>query len=187
MSCWFNLAAQLNNQWTMISCNTLSHTSSSVISTQLLPKAVLRTVCSRNHCSSDPVQVQSSFAQVSTISWMICSCCNDLFLFHISMSKALLFANCLVFNLLILHGFAPSGSVLCQCNKTDDLGKPRHNHPLKKNQVTCKSPVGDISVVTLIRTDTTFDHSQKAEKVCYCESSTALSGANASFQSLFSI
>ena len=35
-----------------------------------------------------------------------------------------------------------------------------------KNQVTSKSPVGDISVVTLIRTDTTLDHSQKAEKVC---------------------
>jgi len=34
--------------------------------------------------------------------------------------------------------------------------------------VTSKSPVGDISVVTLIRTDTTLDHSQKAEKVCMC-------------------
>ena len=33
---------------------------------------------------------------------------------------------------------------------------------------TIKSPVGDISVVTLIRTDTTLDHSQKAEKVCLC-------------------
>ena len=32
--------------------------------------------------------------------------------------------------------------------------------------VTSKSPVGDISVVTLIRTDTTLDHSQKAEKAC---------------------
>ena len=31
--------------------------------------------------------------------------------------------------------------------------------------VTSKSPVGDVSVVTLIRTDTTLDHSQKAEKV----------------------
>ena len=30
--------------------------------------------------------------------------------------------------------------------------------------MTSKSPVGDISVVTLIRTDTTLDHSQKAEK-----------------------
>ena len=35
-----------------------------------------------------------------------------------------------------------------------------------KINVTSKSPVGDISVVTLIRTDTTLDHSQKAEKVC---------------------
>ena len=36
--------------------------------------------------------------------------------------------------------------------------------------MTSKSPVGDISVVTLIRTDTTLDHSQKAEKVCYAPS-----------------
>ena len=35
-----------------------------------------------------------------------------------------------------------------------------------KIDVTSKSPVGNISVVTLIRTDTTLDHSQKAEKVC---------------------
>ena len=34
-----------------------------------------------------------------------------------------------------------------------------------KIDVTSKSPVGDISVVTLIRTDTTLDHSQTAEKV----------------------
>ena len=34
-----------------------------------------------------------------------------------------------------------------------------------KIDVTSKSTVGDISVVTLIRTDTTLDHSQKAEKV----------------------
>jgi hypothetical protein len=36
--------------------------------------------------------------------------------------------------------------------------------PVKIN-VTIKSPVGDISVVTLIRSVTTLDHSQKAEKV----------------------
>ncbi len=36
--------------------------------------------------------------------------------------------------------------------------------PIKMN-VTSKFPVGDKSVVTLIRTDTTLDHSQKAEKV----------------------
>ena len=34
-----------------------------------------------------------------------------------------------------------------------------------KIDVTSKSPVGDISVVTLIRTETTLDHSLKAEKV----------------------
>ena len=34
-----------------------------------------------------------------------------------------------------------------------------------QEHVTSESPVGDISVVTLIRTDTTLDHSQKAEKV----------------------
>ena len=38
--------------------------------------------------------------------------------------------------------------------------------------MTSKSPVGDISVVTLIRTDTTLDHSQKAEKVCVTETNT---------------
>ena len=37
--------------------------------------------------------------------------------------------------------------------------------PQQKIDVTSKSPVGDISVVTLIRTDTTLDHSRKAEKV----------------------
>ena len=38
--------------------------------------------------------------------------------------------------------------------------------PQTKIHVTSKFPVGNISVVTLIRTDTTLDHSQKAEKVC---------------------
>ena len=38
--------------------------------------------------------------------------------------------------------------------------------PQIKIHVTSKFPVGNISVVTLIRTDTTLDHSQKAEKVC---------------------
>ena len=37
--------------------------------------------------------------------------------------------------------------------------------PQRKIGVTSKTPVGVISVVTLIRTDTTLDHSQKAEKV----------------------
>ena len=45
--------------------------------------------------------------------------------------------------------------------------KLKRTPPQAKIRVTSKSPVGDISVVTLIRTDTTLDHSQKAEKVCY--------------------
>ena len=43
-----------------------------------------------------------------------------------------------------------------------------------KIDVTSKSPVGDISVVTLIRTDTTLDHSQKAEKVAALLSTVAV-------------
>ena len=54
------------------------------------------------------------------------------------------------------------------------MGKPRGSSPQTKINVTSKSPVGDISVVTLIRTDTTLDHSQKAEKVCPMASSTSL-------------
>ena len=42
----------------------------------------------------------------------------------------------------------------------------RENISPRKIDVTSKPPVGGISVVTLIRTDTTLDHSQKAEKVC---------------------
>ena len=45
-------------------------------------------------------------------------------------------------------------------------GKPNRNCSPKKIDVTRKLPVGSVSVVTLIRTDTTLDHSQKAEKVC---------------------
>ena len=57
-----------------------------------------------------------------------------------------------------------------------------------KMDVTSKSPVGDISVVTLTRTGTTLDHSPKAEKVCIREQirrsglqvATALSATNRS-------
>ena len=56
---------------------------------------------------------------------------------------------------------------LCNARSTRGglLGKPRKHHPRRKIGVTSKTPVGVISVVTLIRTDTTLDHSQKAEKV----------------------
>ena len=41
----------------------------------------------------------------------------------------------------------------------------RGHRPHRKINVTSKSPVGDISAVTLIRTDTTLNRSQKAERV----------------------
>ena len=62
-------------------------------------------------------------------------------------------------------GWAAPGNVPCQCNSWRALSKLKGTLPQRKIDVTSKSPVGDISVVTLIRTDTTLDHSQKAEKV----------------------
>ena len=62
-------------------------------------------------------------------------------------------------------GCAAPGNVQCQCNTLEPLSKLERTSPQRKINVTSKSPVGDISVVTLIRTDTTLDHSQKAEKV----------------------
>ena len=55
---------------------------------------------------------------------------------------------------------------VCHASATLEVlwASPACNLPCE-NQVTSKSPVGDISVVTLIRTDITLDHSQKAEKV----------------------
>ena len=63
------------------------------------------------------------------------------------------------------EGCAAPGQVPCQCNTRGSLSKLKRTPPQAKINVTSKSPVGDISVVTLIRTDTTLDHSQKAEKV----------------------
>ena len=64
------------------------------------------------------------------------------------------------------EGCAAPGDVQCQCNAQGPLSKLERAPSRRKINVTSKSPVGDISVVTLIRTDTTLDHSQKAEKVC---------------------
>ena len=63
-------------------------------------------------------------------------------------------------------GYAAPSDVPCQCNMRRSPSKLKRTLPQSKIYVTSKSPVGDISVVTLIRTDTTLDHSQKAEKVC---------------------
>ena len=64
------------------------------------------------------------------------------------------------------EGCAAPSVVPCQCYTRGPLSKLERTPPHVKINVTSKSPVGDISVVTLIRTDTTLDHSQKAEKVC---------------------
>ena len=56
------------------------------------------------------------------------------------------------------------GSMPCQCI-TRGAGQALVPSP-NKNHVTGESPAGNIPVVTLIRTDTTLDHSQKAERVC---------------------
>ena len=63
-------------------------------------------------------------------------------------------------------GYAAPSVVPCQCNMRRSPSKLKRALPQSKIDVTSKSPVGDISVVTLTRTDTTLDHSQKAEKVC---------------------
>lgn len=64
-----------------------------------------------------------------------------------------------------VFGCAAPGIVPGQGNTQECLSKLKTASPQRKIGVTSKSPVGDISVVTLIRTDTTLDHSQKAEKV----------------------
>ena len=63
------------------------------------------------------------------------------------------------------EGCAAPCCVRCQCDTRESVSKLDRTSPRRKIHVTSKPPVGGISVVTLIRTDTTHDHSQKAEKV----------------------
>ena len=74
-------------------------------------------------------------------------------------------------NALFISIVTPKGALplaMCNAGATREglRASSREHLPREKINVTSKSPVGDISVVTLIRTDTTLDHSQKAEKVC---------------------
>ena len=55
-------------------------------------------------------------------------------------------------------------------------GKPRGHRSPRKIDVTRKLTVVSVSVVTLIRTDTTLDHSQKAEKVWLPVSAVSMYG-----------
>jgi hypothetical protein len=63
-------------------------------------------------------------------------------------------------------GFATLGeSAMLRRQVRQATGKPRGHCSPRKIDVTGKLTVASVSVVTLIRTDTTLDHSQKAEKV----------------------
>ena len=55
--------------------------------------------------------------------------------------------------------------VQVQGNFGEDFGKPKLPQPPEKNLCEKSLPVGRVPVFTLIRTDTTLDLSQKAEKV----------------------
>ena len=106
-------------------------------------------VSSGSHYRSDPVRVQSTGSGSGTAVQ-----CSQLTLLQV----------------LLLKIVTPKGVphlALCSARATrgwpaSKLAKPT---PQRKIGVTSKTPVGVISVVTLIRTDTTLDHSQKAEKV----------------------
>ena len=64
-----------------------------------------------------------------------------------------------------MKGGPTPADVPCWATRAGPSSKLKESLPHRKIGVTSKTPVGVISVVTLIRTDTTLDHSQKAEKV----------------------
>lgn len=72
-----------------------------------------------------------------------------------------------VFSFCYPKGCATPSFVPCQGNTWRPLEQAQEDTSPRKINVTSKLPVGSISDVTLIRTDTTLDHSQKAEKVCF--------------------
>ena len=74
---------------------------------------------------------------------------------------------CLFVSRMLPGGFATlSGSAMPEA--TSGLGRSKLRTPVPQRKIDVKRelPVGSVSVFTLIRTDTTLDHSQKAEKVC---------------------
>ena len=67
----------------------------------------------------------------------------------------------------VAHWAGTLSLAVCEASATPETssGSAQTWFPIQKFGVTSKPPVGGISVITLIRTDTTLDHSQKAEKV----------------------
>ena len=127
-------------------------------------------VSRRNHCRSDPVRVQST--ERHRACWLRCVVLSQL---------GRVFGQCGRYGLAPCRVRVLFAASACGCypggcaapsgvqgsgNMRRHLSKLKVTLPRLKIHVTSKSPVGDISVVTLIRTDTTLDHSQKAEKVC---------------------
>ena len=107
----------------------------------------------RVHTSSS---VLSYFALVRWASWWVCAY-NLLTRIRASSS---------VFRYLLPHrGVLPLAQCHASATRMKAPKQAQEDTSPTKIDVTSKSPVGDISVVTLIRTDTTLDHSQKAEKV----------------------
>ena len=64
------------------------------------------------------------------------------------------------------EGRAPQSLVQCMWGTRGLLSKLGREPPTGNIDVTCELPTGNVSVVTLIRTDTALDHSKKAENVC---------------------
>ena len=66
------------------------------------------------------------------------------------------------------EGFATlSGSAMQEATSAVRRRKRRETLPQRTMYVKVELPVGSVSALTLIRTDSTLDHSQKAEKVWY--------------------
>ena len=63
-------------------------------------------------------------------------------------------------------GLPHRAKVRCSGDRWAEGSKLTTQNPPRKIIVTRKPPVGGVPVVTLVRTDTTLDLSQKAEKVC---------------------
>ena len=71
------------------------------------------------------------------------------------------------FDSIMLPGGFATLSSSAMPEATSGLGRSKLREPVPRRKIDVKRepPVGGVSVFTLIRTDTTLDHSQKAEKV----------------------
>ena len=126
-------------------------------------------VSRRNHCRSDPVQVRPT--ERHRACWLRCVVLSQLGCVLGQCGRYGL-ARCRVRVLFAASACgcypgvcaAPSG-VQGEGTTRRHLSKLKATLPRSNIYMTSKSPVGEISVVTMIKTNTTLDHGQKAEKV----------------------